>query len=177
MELHREELAVEALEENVDLQRLFSELVEGMVMELHAPKVASMRFMPADAMELQAKVRTLGFEGLKNGKWAEVLDMSPSNGSTLLDQLESFISIYGRYCSIRSRHELKIAIASFGILDPEAPIDAFIRSAVNQMLDKRGIGRVEMNRVKDRTDVHLLRENREIVELVREKMHAALSAD
>ncbi len=175
MELHREELSVEAFAESVDLERLFVEFIETFVLESTSWKIDGLYHTPAVGQKILVNIRTLGFAGLSEGRWRSVVGFDGPNQPTILEHIESLIRVFGRHCKIDSPQDLVMISEAFRIIAPEASTDALLQmlaeTAVNQALDKSGIGMVEQRPVRSQIDVDLLRESQQIVQLVRTKIN------
>lgn len=181
MELDHDSLAEEAMQEDVDLHRLYVELVETLV-GYNEPSIqlpGGLHAAPARHDEMRRQIRKLGYEGLKDRQWISVVNLPESDISTPMEALESLINIYGRHIKISDPKELKLALTTYSTLDNHLPRDPFLHclgeTALNQVLDKRGIGRIEMNRVTDATDESLARQSREMAQLVRNKIGEVLT--
>ena len=128
---------------------------------------------------MRRHIRELGYEGLKDRQWISVVDLPESDMSTPMEALESLIGIYGRHVKINDPKELKLALTTYRTLDNHLPRDPFLHclgeTALNQVLDNRGIGRIEMNKVTDATDESLARQSRQMAQLVRNKIGEVLS--
>lgn len=174
-------LSDEAMKENVDLQRLYVEMVESLVgvgdFTMKLP--GNLRAAPIEHDVMRRQIRDLGYESLKNRQWATVLELDEIEGTEIMDNLERFMSAYGRYIKIGDRNELKIALAAYETLKPHLPRDPFLHclaeTALNQVLDERKIGRIEMSRVNNGTDAELSQQNSRIAHLVREKIGEVLN--
>ena len=181
MKLDMEVLSNEAMQEDVDLQRLYVEMVECLV-GVNEPTLSlpgNMHVAPLQHDAMRRKIRELGYDGLKNRQWASLLKLGGTEGTDIMDNLEQFMSAYGRYIRIGDKNELQIALAAYETLKPHLPRDPFLfclaETALNQVLDARKIGRIEMNPVTSRIDVQLSEQNIIMTQMIREKIGAVLN--
>lgn len=181
MELPKEEIADRAMAQAVDLQRLFVELVEACVADMHAIAIplARMEAVTDEGRDMLARVRALGYAGLSGGRWRSLAGLEhQTTDATVIDHMESLIACYGRYCRINTYADLRCAIEALRILNPHFSTDVFLtclaETAVNQQLDESGIGMVEMRPIHSTIDQQLMRENDMIVGMVRERMWSML---
>jgi len=177
MELRREKIAAQALQQNVDLERLFTELLEGLVLCEHAGKLGqSMSIVSQEGEKLLKKIRAVGYAGLGQGKWKALMGMEDYPGESIFEKLESLIATFGRYCKVADTTELRACVQAMQILDKDLRIDMFLHclaeTAVNQQLDEIHIGRTEMNRIRSLSDANLHQESNEITELTYRKIFA-----
>lgn len=181
MELQREVLVKRAMTERVDLERLYVELVEAAVTELHAIPVPEVHgdAMSPEGEELLRRTRSLGYKGLTTGGYKSVLCVEGNGEGTLLDHLESVIRVYGRFCSISDRAEVRCLIEAMRIFDPEFPVDALLHclaeTATNQVLDSDGIGMAEMRPIRSTIDSDLVCESSAIAHMVRDQIVEVLA--
>ncbi len=179
MQLPCEEIAEAASHQKVDLERLFTEMIESVALRLHSVGIeGGLRASGTELTALTQKIRSLGFTGLSNGQWKKVLDMEEIEAPSILENLESLIRAFGRYCTINDAMDLRISIQAWRTIGSDLPVDAFLNclaeTAVNQQLDAQKIGVAEMRLVHSQIDVDLLNENRKIVLMTRGKIDALL---
>ena len=136
---------------------------------------------PAEHDHMRRQIRDLGYDGLKKGQWVKVLGFDKSIDTAVMDNLDSFISVFGRYVSINNRDDLKIALATYETFKENLPRDSFLyclaETALNQVLDERKIGRIEMNGVRSRIDAQLAEQNGKIVQIIRERIGELLNGE
>jgi len=135
--------------------------------------------LPPEAFEhVRKRIRDAGYDGLKNGQWVKVLGFKQPMNTILMDNLEKMIEIFGQYIPLSNRRELQIALATYETFEMHLPRDPFLHclaeTALNQVLDERKIGRIEMNRIQTPMDEELAAQNRNIAQVVREKIGRVL---
>ncbi|MSR67470.1 hypothetical protein EXS65_01410 [Candidatus Peribacteria bacterium] len=184
MQLQCAEIAEQAFLQKVDLKRLYTEMIEGVALELHSVRIGGgMLATEPEVTALAKKIKTLGFSGLSEGQWRKVLGVGGGTSPTILDHLESLIRSFGRYCNISDAAEVRMSIEALKTINRNfsgVDIDAFLQSlaetAVNQQLDASGIGMIEMQRLNSNIDVDLLVESKKIVQMTREKIDMLMKA-
>lgn len=180
MKLDYDMLSEEAMKQDVDLHRLFVEMIECLVGAdaVTVPLPGNLRIAPISLDRLRREIRKLGYDGLKNRQWVSVIGLDAATNTYPLDILEQFIEVYGRTIKIGDTDELRIALATYESFESHLPRDPFLyclaETALNQVLDARKIGRVEMNPITCELDAALSEQNREIAHMIRMKMGRAL---
>jgi hypothetical protein len=179
MELNHESIAEQAMQQEVDLHRLYVEILESLVTKVGVlAKIPNNAVLEIEESEAKrCKLRELGFEGLKNGKWVPIVGLCDVE-TTFLDELQSYIEVIGRTVRINNPEELKTALATYSCYRNSIPRDPFMdclaETALNQALDVIRIGRIEMAPAHNQCDLDLIEQNPELVQLIRAKMSVVL---
>jgi len=182
MQLDRVHFAEKAFGQQVDLQRLFVELVEGIAVKISSLQIGSdVRAISAGDTGLVDRVRSMDYDNLSAGKWKKVVfgDGVLKSEVNIFDNIESLILSFGRFVKINDANDLRIVMEALRIIDPSIPMTVFLQclveTAVNQQLEADSIGMVEMRRVRSQTDLDLMEDNKEITRLTRGKIDGLLA--
>lgn len=185
MQLDRDLLADESMKEPVDLRRLYTEIVESFVDEIngesdiHVSENVSIASSYTD--DIRCRVREVGYDGLIQRQWINVVAMDPSQFPELVDALdpyEQLVQEFGPILSVQDPTKLRPVFRRWRAMHPGIDPQVFsyllAETAVNQALDRCGIGRLEMRAVHDQIGMDLATESVAIVEMVRTRIQNLL---